>query len=370
MLAPCIRIPAGTVHDPPMLEKSPHSKVTINDVAEKAGVSAMTVSRVMRNQGKIAPETRAHVLKVIRQLNYEPLSSARNLSGAYSRTIGIVIPYANDFREFRHGYEYEYALLIGALNVCKSHDFAVNIIETRDSNDVNLLVKKVLARQIGGYIVPAPASEYLDLLKTLKAHKLAFSTISAHDQTDSDLTVLADERTATQALTQKMLDLGHRRIAFIGGAPERRATVERQAGFLAAIHAHPDRDRIVYALHDCTAFFDDGLETGLRVLSQPQPQRPTAVQCLTDDIAAGVIAAANRLKIPLPDGLSICGFDNFGLARKLSPALTTASLPAEELGEAAALQVIDALEGRARQSVTTLPCKLVVRESIARAPLD
>lgn len=99
-----------------------------------------------------------------------------------------------------------------------------------------------------------------------------------------------------------------------------------------------------------------------------RPDRPTAVQCLTDDIAAGVIAAATRLKISLPDGLSIAGFDNFGLARKITPALSTASLPAEDMGEAAALQVIDALEGRCRRAVKTLACNIVVRDSIARAP--
>lgn len=352
-----------------MSDISPHSKVTIKDVAEKAGVSAMTVSRVMRNQGSIAPETREHVMRVIRELEYEPLSSARNLSGAYSRTIGIVIPDTTDFREFRHGYEYEYALLIGALNVCKLHDFAVSIIETRNANDVSQLVRKVQARQIGGYIVPAPVSEYLDLLATLQAQKLAFSAISAFDPSCADLAVVADERSAARALTQKMLDLGHRRIAFIGGTPQQhRATVERQAGFLEAIHAHPERDRIHHTLHDCQAFFDAGHETGLHVLSQTP--RPTAVQCLTDDVAAGVIAAANQLKITLPEELSICGFDNFGLARKITPTLTTAALPAEEMGEAAALQVIEALEGRARRAVKTLPCKLIVRDSITIAPKD
>ncbi len=347
-----------------MQENSPHNKVTIKDVAEKAGVSAMTVSRVMRNQGKIAPETRALVLKVISELSYEPLSSARNLSGSFSRTIGIVIPNANDYREYRHGYEYEYALLIGALNVCKSHDFAVSIIETRDADDVNLLVRKVLSRQVGGYIVPAPASEYLDLLKTLKAHDLAFSAISAFDTSHADLAVDADERSATRTLTTQMLDLGHRHIAFIGGADQHRATVERQAGFLDAVALHPDRADIQHVVHNCKAFFDDGLEMGLQVLSRPD--RPTAVQCLTDDIAAGVIAAATRLGIPLPGGLSIAGFDNFGLARKISPALTTAGLPAEEMGEAAALQVIDALEGRSRRSVRTLDCRIILRDSITR----
>jgi DNA-binding LacI/PurR family transcriptional regulator len=124
-------------------------------------------------------------------------------------------------------------------------------------------------------------------------------------------------------------------------------------------HVPANRVRAAY-------IFDDGYEMGLQVLSRPD--RPTAVQCLTDDIAAGVIAAANRLKISLPDGLSIAGFDNFGLARKITPALTTAGLPAEDMGEAAALQVIDALEGRGRRAVRTLACNIVMRDSIASAP--
>lgn len=349
-----------------MRAKSTHNKVTINDVADLAGVSAMTVSRVIRNKGNISPETRAQVKRIIDELKYEPLSSARNLSGAYSRTISIVIPDSKELRQLRHGYEYEYALLVGALNVCKVFDYAVNIIETRTADDIDLLVKRVLNRQVGGYIVAAPATEYGDLLKSLQKHKLIFSTISSYTSDHSDLVVVANERQATHEMTQKMLDFGHRNIAFIGGVENQRATTERQAGFSEAIHSHPDRSSIQFSIHNCNAFFEDGYQTGLLLLSSAG--RPTAIQCLTDDIAAGVISAANKLAIRLPAELSICGFDNFGLARKISPSLTTAVLPAEEMAEAAALQVIEALEGKCKQAMSALHCEVIVRDSVARAP--
>jgi LacI family transcriptional regulator len=349
-----------------MRANSPHNKVTIIDVAVQAGVSAMTVSRVIRNRGNISPETRAHVKRIINELQYEPLSSARNLSGAFSRTISIVIPDSKVLRQLRHGYEYEYALLVGALNICKVFDYAVNIIEIQTVDDIELLVKRVLSRQVGGYIVAAPATEFGDLLKTLQEYELTFSTISAFTPVNSDLVVIANERQATRDITQKMLNLGHQNISFIGGINNQRATTERQAGFIEAIQNHPDQSRIKYSIHNCNAFFEDGYQIGLDLLSSGN--RPTAIQCLTDDIAAGVISAANKLAIRLPAELSIGGFDNFGLARKISPSLTTAVLPAEEMAEAAALQLIEALEGKCKQAISALDCEVIVRDSVARAP--
>lgn len=346
--------------------KNTLSKVTIYDVAERAGVSAMTVSRVLRNKGNIAPETREHVKKIIKEMNYEPLSSARNLSGAFPRTIGIVVPDAKELKEFRHGYEYEYGLLIGALNLSKDYDFSVNIIEIRDSTDISLLVKKVLARQVGGYIVPAPVTEYPELLNTLRDQKIIFSAVSPFDSERYDLVVVGDERKATRLLAEELISLGHRKIDFVGGIGNHRATFQRQLGFMDAIKSNINSTSIEYSVHNCSPFFEDGFEAGIRLLSKKD--RPTAVQCLTDDIAAGLIAAANKLKINLPGQLSITGFDNFGLARKISPALTTAILPAEEMGEAAALQVIEALEGRSYSAEKLLDCSVLIRESIAKVP--
>ncbi len=340
-----------------------HNKVTINDVAEAAGVSAMTVSRVIRNQGNIAPETRENILRVINELNYEPLSYARNLSGSFPRNIGIVIPNSDELRQLRHGYEYEYALLIGALNVCKKFDFTVNITEIRSTNDIKLLVKRFYSRQVGGYIVAAPATEYMDLTKVLSNENVIFSTISAYQSELSKLAVLADERAASKQITEQLIEYGHKNLAFIGGLENHRATYERKKGFLEAIEANPNSKHINYQILNCEASFEGGHEIALNVLANKG--KPTAIQCLTDDIAAGVMAAATKLDIQIPSELSVCGFDDFSLARKLFPGLTTAKLPAEEMAEAAALQVIQAIEKKTHESHIKIDCKVIFRDSTA-----
>ncbi len=343
------------------MQQSP--KITIKEVAEKSGVSAMTVSRVIRNQGHIAEETKKRILQVIEELGYIPLQSARNLSGSFPRVIGIVIPSYEELRKLRQGYEYEYALLMGALNICNQFGYAVTILEIRNTSDVKTLVKRIGSRQIGAYIVAAPATEYPGLSKTLKDNAIIFSTISANNPASSELKVIADERTATYKMVRSMIDLGHQRFAFVGGSNKQRATKERQKGFTDAIQECPTQ-KIQYEIYQCGVFFEDGYRQGLEVLRQKN--RPTAIQCLTDDIAAGVIAAAQELGIDLPNELSICGFDNFGLARKISPALTTAHLPAEEMAEMATRQVIRALERKEQAAEVVLACDVIIRSSVAQ----
>jgi LacI family transcriptional regulator len=343
------------------MQQSP--KITIKEVAEKSGVSAMTVSRVIRNQGHIAEETKKKILQVIEELGYIPLQSARNLSGSFPRVIGIVIPSYEELRKLRQGYEYEYALLMGALNICNQFGYAVTILEIRNTSDVKTLVKRIGSRQIGAYIVAAPATEYPGLSKTLKDNAIIFSTISANNPASSELKVVADERTATYKMVRSMIELGHQRFAFVGGSNKQRATKERQKGFTDAIQECTTQ-KIQYEIYQCGVFFEDGYRQGLEVLRQKN--RPTAIQCLTDDIAAGVIAAAQELGIDLPNELSICGFDNFGLARKISPALTTAHLPAEEMAEMATRQVIRALERKEQDAEVVLACDVIIRSSVAQ----
>jgi LacI family transcriptional regulator len=337
-------------------------KITIKEVAEKSGVSAMTVSRVIRNQGHIADETKEKVLQVIQELGYVPLQSARNLSGSFPRVIGIVIPSYQEFRRLRQGYEYEYALMIGALNICNQFGYAVNILEIRDEQDVKMLVKRVTSRQIGAYIVAAPATEYPNLTKTLKDNDIIHSRISAYKYADSELVVMADEKAAAFKMTKALIDMGHEKFAFIGGASKHRASIERQQGFIDALENFGNK-KTKFKIYQSGVFFEDGHREALSILKMKD--RPTAVHCLTDDIAAGVISAANELGFKLPEDLSICGFDNFGLARKISPSLTTAVLPAEEMAEMAAQQVICALEKKEQNERVVLNCEVIFRNSIA-----
>jgi LacI family transcriptional regulator len=337
------------------------TKITIKEVAEKSGVSAMTVSRVIRNQGHIAEDTKIRILKVIQELGYVPLQSARNLSGSFPRVIGIVIPSYEELRKLRQGYEYEYALMMGALSICNEFGYAVTILEIRNTHDVKTLVKRITSRQIGAYIVAAPATEYSGLCKTLKDNDIIFSTISAYNPGSSNLKVVADERKATYKMVRSMIELGHQRLAFVGGSKKQRATQERQKGFMDAMEEFSSV-KLNYEIYQCGVFFEDGYREGINVLRQKN--RPTAIQCLTDDIAAGVITAAHDLGIDLPNELSICGFDNFGLARKISPALTTAHLPAEEMAEMATRQVIRALERKEQDEEIVLTCDVILRSSV------
>jgi LacI family transcriptional regulator len=333
-------------------------KVTITEVAQRAGVSVMT--RVIRNQGSIAKDTKKKILAIIDELGYLPLQSARNLSSSFSKVIGMVIPSFQEFRELRQGYEYEYSVLIGMLNACNANGYEVNIQEIRDTNNAAMLVKRVQARQIGGYIIPAPATEHEELIATLNKNNIVFSTINAfHDR--SVLSTVSNESDATYQMTRRMIELGHRRFAFVGGSNENRATRERQKGYVDAIQEFRAL-KIKSEIVQCGAFYEDGYREGLKLLSRKN--RPTAVQCITDDMAAGLIAAASQLGIQLPQELSICGFDNFGLARKITPLLTTATLPIEEMAINAALQVIGRLQGVEVESESHFDCAVVYRDSI------
>jgi len=205
-------------------------------------------------------------------------------------------------------------------------------------------------------------------LKALRQHEVPFSAISPLRLEQAPRWVAADERPAVRAITARLIELGHRHLAFAGGGPSSRAGFERLAGFkeaLAAAGLALDERHV-----GTTGFgFEEGLAAGRVLLSGGGP-RPSAVVCANDDIAAGVIAVAHQLQIALPEGLSVVGFDNAGLSRKTWPALTTVNLPVAAMAAQAVRQLVSALEAGADPVPTTalLPCELSLRASVAPAP--
>jgi LacI family transcriptional regulator len=177
-------------------------------------------------------------------------------------------------------------------------------------------------------------------------------------------------------LVEHMIRQGHRRIAFAGAGGHARAHSERLAGYLDAIQAlgSAQPKPIVYESQGIA--FADGLAIGRQLFAQgraqprPQAHRPTAVQCITDDMAAGLIAAAHERRLALPDEMSIAGFDNFGLATRLYPALSTATLPLMAMAMAATRQVLDTLEGQEIGPLEPFACDVVLRDSIGERTPD
>ncbi len=342
-------------------------KITIREVAAHAGVSVMTVSRVMRNEQYVSEETRAVVQAAIKALGYVPLPSARNLASSVPKSIGLLVPEEASDLENKTGFEYLSALHLGALNVCQQSHYALVMVKGHRVRTVaDELVGLVRQRLIGGYVIPAPATEIPGLLKALRQHAVPFAAISPLRLEQAPAWVAADERPAVREVTAHLVDLGHRRVAFAGGGHSR-AGAERLAGFKEALKAagiEPD-DRLICQ----TGFgFESGLEAGRTLLSGRL--RPTAVVCANDDVAAGVLAVAHQRQLSLPAELSVVGFDNAGLSRKTWPALTTVNLPVSAMAAQAVRQLISVFEvgGEAAEMQVLMPCQVHYRDSVASAP--
>jgi LacI family transcriptional regulator len=340
-------------------------KITIREVAAQAGVSRMTVTRVMRQDPLVAPKTRAAVEEVIKRMGWEPMHAARNLSSAKPRVIGVVSLRSAETEALGLGSEYLTTLHLGALQVCNEANYSLIFFPSLDEEDVDTFVRRVKLRQVAGYVIAAPATEKPKLIRTLLANGIPFSAINPANAAACQMSVISDDRLAVRELVEEMIRQGHRRIAFAGAGGHVRASRERLAGYMDAIEGLKDK-RVRPIVYDSKGIsFSDGLAIGRELFSKSK--RPTAIQCITDDMAAGLIASAHERRLLLPEALSISGFDNFGLATRLYPALSTATLPLMSMAVAATRQVRETLEGRPVTASQQFKCEVVLRESIGRA---
>ena len=338
------------------------SKLTIREVAAEAGVSRMTVTRVMRRDPLVAPKTRAAVEEVISRLGYEPMHAARNLSSTRPRVIGVVSLRTADTEALGLGSEYLNTLHLGALQVCNEANYGLIFFPSLDAESVDTFIRRVKSRQVSGYVIAAPATETPQLVEALVDNKIPFSAINPADPASCPMSVLSDDRLAVRQLVEEMIRQGHHRIAFAGAGGHARANSERLAGYKDAFDA-PGAGRLRPVIYESKGIaFADGLAIGRELFAKTN--RPTAIQCITDDMAAGLIAAAHERRLGMPEALSVAGFDNFGLATRLYPALSTATLPLMKMAVAATRQVLDTLEGHDVTPLHRFPCDVVLRDSI------
>lgn len=338
------------------------TKLTIREVAAAAGVSRMTVTRVMRRDPLVAPKTRAAVEAVIQRLGYEPMQAARNLSSNRPRVIGVVSLRTAETEALGLGSEYLTTLHLGALQVCNEANYSLIFFPSLEAVSVDAFIRRVRARQVSGYVIAAPATETPGLLDQLKDNDIPFAAINPVRPDECPIAILSDDRLAVRRMVEAMIQQGHRRIAFAGAGGHARANSERLAGYMDAIQAAGALQPKPIVYESPGIAFADGLAIGRKLFGQSR--RPTAIQCITDDMAAGLIAAAHERRLVLPDEMSISGFDNFGLATRLYPALSTATLPLMAMAMAATRQVLDTLEGQEIRPIAPFPCEVVLRDSI------
>jgi LacI family transcriptional regulator len=332
-------------------------RVRLSEVARAAGVSAMTVSRVVNGTGSVGPEMREYVRGVIRQLGYTPHSAARSLAIARRERIAVL---HGDSRTASLS-----KLLIGVLEESnrKSAQLLVRRVEPRDPNAWRT-VSRLVDDRIVGVILSPPLGDIVCLVDALRAAGIAVVAVSAGATREDAMYVGIDERRAAYEMTQHLFALGHRRIGFIRGPAGWSAGDERWHGFLAALRdGGIDAGCIPVAQVECT--FRSGIEAAEALLDD-QPV-PTAIFASSDNMAAAVVTVAHRRGLQVPDALTVVGFDDDLAASATWPELTTIRQPVAEMAVEAVNLLIAAIRSGSPEPQTNCRKKVVGHDLILRA---
>lgn len=342
------------------------AKATIDDVAELAGVSIKTVSRVVNDEPNVRESTREKVERAIAQLNYRPNLSARNLASHRSHTIVLVYDDPSAYVTPSSGYVIR--MQQGTLKACKqaNYDLLIHPCNYRNRDVKNELRTLIERSRPDGVVIAAPLSNMARIVNAISGTNTRYVRMSPGKANAGEFSIATNDREVSAEMTRYLASLGHSRIAFITGHPKHKAVANRFRGYRDGL-----KQSGLKFDEDLVAAGDNSIASGAasaeKLLDLSDP--PTAIFAANDDMAAGVIQVANRRGIKIPRQLSVAGFDDSSLARQLFPALTTVRQPLSEMAELAALALIGEQSKETMQTdATTVPGKLQIRESTGPAP--
>jgi len=340
-------------------------KVTIKHVAELAQVNPSTVSRVFSGTAKISEETRQRVMAAADQLNFHPNAIARSLTKQRAHILGMIIPYTQE--EFFLDSFFP-QIVRGFADVAYRQGFNLVLGGVDDpAQEPDEALKLIRSRQVDGMIVQA-SRVGVDTTEVLLAEHLPFVLLGrpVHDAPGVSW-IEVDAHQATYEAVRHLTNLGHRRIAFIGGRPNMVVTIDRLQGYRQAIEkASLDFDE---RLVDYGEFRQDGGMAATRRFLALGQARPTAIFAANDLMAIGAMLALRETRLSVPRDCSVVGSNDSPMAAVTSPCLTSSRAPYYALAAEAARALIACLDSGETQPVKKLlPCQLIVRDSTAAPP--
>lgn len=329
---------------------------TIADVAARAGVSKATASRALSGGGYVSADARERVRTAAKELSYVAHSSAMSLATGRSLSVGVIMPSLHRwfFAELLTGIQ-EGLLASG-------HDLILYGMREGSAERAKLFEQVLPRRRLDGIIAVGiqPSAHELERLRRVDSPLVA---IGAYSEGSSAVSI--DDEAAGRIATEHLIDLGHQRIAFLGGRPD------------AATHAYGDGRRLAgyratmsaagldeHARHEAGGVtMPDGYESGVRMLGDRQ-RRPTAIVAVCDEVAVGAIIASRRMGLSVPSQLSVVGVDDHENAEMFS--LTTVRQQPRAQGRAAVEVLRERMDAPdAPLARRVLPSELVVRASTA-----
>lgn len=324
---------------------------TIKDVAERAGVSVGTVSRVLSKNETVKQPLLLRVQAAMRDLSYKPNLVARALRTNRVDIIGLIVPDITNpfFAQLAKSIEAEATKRGHSVMLANSHDD----IET-EQNQLTALLDRA-ARGI--VIVATTDGGHLDLGTEVPIVSL--------DRRFADYPLVStDHADGSAKLADHIYDLGHRNIVYVAGPQNTEVGRLRKEGFMARVEALDDStDPISVRIVEGQFDYDAGEKSGREILTSTEHLRPTAVVAANDQLAIGVMRAARDLNLDVPGELSVAGFDDITLATLVVPRLTTLRQPIELLAKSAIERVF--LEKK-EDADLAVPGDVVVRSSTAR----
>ncbi len=328
--------------------QQPLRRATIRDVADAAGVSVATVSRVINGRPDVAAETRDEVMRHVRAQNFTTNRSARALSVGRTGFVGFTMPYVRA--------DYFAAILAGVVEAAYDQGMRLVLSATLREHDREVsLLETLTDGATDGAIILLP-EETNQELEALQATGYPFVVADPRvPLTDGLPAVSAAHRAGAKAATDHLLALGHRRIAHISGPRRWAATEERIEGYhgaLAAAGVLPSPELLAEGDFEIPG----GYAAACRLLDLPEP--PTAIFASNDNMAVGVLRATRERGLAVPEDLSVVGFDDAEIAQSVTPALTTVRQPLGELGRTAVSVLMRLID---RQRVETLRVELATR---------
>ncbi len=341
----------------PVTESMSQAKVTITDIAKRAGVSKTTVSRVLNDKPDVDKETREQVLAIIRETGFVPQTQAVNLVKGRTGLIGLLVPSLTN--------PYSLTVIQGVAEALAETDYEMILYTTSmASKNQELFVKRLTRNLTDGLLILLPRNfrEYEDRLI-----KSQFPVVLIdHRGLSSDFpSITASNRKGAFEAVRYLIGLGHGRIGFVSGLMDFGCSRERLEGY---------RD----ALSEAGIPYEDGLvrygdfteASGYHCCREllECSRKPSAVFCSNDDMALGAMQAARDMGAEVPRDVSIVGFDDGPKASFSSPQLTTVRQPLQAMGRRAAEILLRRIEGEVpRDKEVVLETELVIRGTCGRA---
>lgn len=343
-------------------------KPTIDDVAREAGVARATVSRVLNSSPNTSERVREKVFKAIAKLGYQVNHQARQLASGTTRVLALV--FAADAEVEPNSY-YHSAIELGAMRSATEFGFGL-VAHTLDPSNDDYPAKIVdLASQsrCDGIVLTPPFSDDEKLIGVLLEAGVALVLISAGPLTSCLApSVGIDDKEAGLEIGAYLYRQGHRRFGFIGGPSEHRSAALRLEGLREALNRTSHSD-VSIAVVEGNFTFRSGTELAAQLFDTPD--RPTALVCANDDMAAGALFTAHKLGLNVPGDISITGFDDTPVSQIVWPPLTTVHQPLRQMGAKAVELLVSACAGEngavANEATEqVVPYELILRQSTSR----